>query len=151
MKRFSKKGHRTPHSTRSHHSGHNRSVSSLPTITEEGKKKRVPSMRMSSKSKATSDKLAAKDNKLGRRESKMEEEKGQVAEVGIADEEDSMESSDNQSSDSSEVGPPTMIERMPSRFFESGRIVEAADVDEFDEVSTPAFREESQPEDDPQA
>ena len=149
MKRFSKKGHRTPHSTKSHHSGRNLSVSSLPTITEEGKKKRVPSM--SSKSKANrSDKLAVKDSKLGRRRSNIEEEKGLVAEVGIADEEDSMDSSENQSSDSSEVGP-TMIERMPSRFFEQGRIVEAADIDEFDEVSTPAFREESQPEDESQA
>lgn len=59
-----------------------------------------------------------------------------------------MESSGSQSSDSDELGPTTMVERMPSRFLEHGRIVEVADVDEFDEVSTPAFREESPPEDD---
>lgn len=40
-----------------------------------------------------------------------------------------------------------MLERMPSRFFEQGRIVEVADIDEFDEVSTPAQRDESPPED----
>lgn len=73
MKRFAKKGHRTPHSTQSHHSGRNLSVSSLPTITEEGKKKRVPSM--SSRSKATSDKLANRESTLRRCESSIEEEK----------------------------------------------------------------------------
>mmetsp|Transcript_19981 Transcript_19981/g.26983 ORF Transcript_19981/g.26983 Transcript_19981/m.26983 type:complete len:80 (-) Transcript_19981:552-791(-) len=49
MKRFgtssnSSHGKGKKHSTRSHHSGRNLSVSSLPTITEEGKTKRMPSM-----------------------------------------------------------------------------------------------------------
>ena len=102
------------HSTRSHHSGGGRtlSVSSLPTINEEGRKKRVPSIRENRNknqcickkdpTKEASDQSQSKANcpvcmqsrsdKLAR-ESKLreatEEHKGHVVEAGIADEEDS--------------------------------------------------------------